>query len=259
MVRQVIKLHPKDVSNTPQGDYVDFEGKRYKAVRLADALNLPGEADPEPDRLAAMLIDAGKRSFVLVADRILEAAEAVVKNMGGLLRRVHGISAATIAGDGSVVLILNPGQLVDGPPAEFRLDQMEVRDEINDQQLKVLIVDDSLGVRRVVTRLLESAGWISVAARDSIEALEALKKMPTPPDALLCDVEMPRMDGYELAANLKSSMFAHIPFLMLTSRAGKKHRDRAKELGVNDYLIKPFQDEALPTAIRSAVEAAKRG
>jgi len=259
MVRQVIKLHPKDVSNTPQGDYVDFEGKRYKAVRLADALNLPGEADPEPDRLAAMLIDAGKRSFVLVADRILEAAEAVVKNMGGLLRRVHGISAATIAGDGSVVLILNPGQLVDGPPAEFRLDQMEVRDEINDQQLKVLIVDDSLGVRRVVTRLLESAGWITVAARDSIEALEALKKMPTPPDALLCDVEMPRMDGYELAANLKSSMFAHIPFLMLTSRAGKKHRDRAKELGVNDYLIKPFQDEALPTAIRSAVEAAKRG
>ena len=205
-----------------------------------------------------MVIDAGKRSFVLLADRILEAAEVVVKNMGGLLRRVHGISAATIAGDGSVVLILNPSQLVDPPPAEFRLDQMETRDEINDQQLKVLIVDDSLSVRRVVTRLLEASDWITVAARDGIEALEALKEMPTPPDAILCDVEMPRMDGYELAANLKSGVFARIPILMLTSRAGKKHRDRAKEIGVEDYLIKPFQDEALLTAIRSAVEGARR-
>jgi chemosensory pili system protein ChpA (sensor histidine kinase/response regulator) len=195
---------------------------------------------------------------VLLADRILEAAEVVVKNMGGLLRRVHGISAATIAGDGSVVLILNPGQLVDAPPAEFRRGQMEARDEINDQQLKVLIVDDSLSVRRVVTRLLESADWITVAARDGIEALEALKEMPAPPDAILCDVEMPRMDGYELAANLKSGNFSRIPILMLTSRAGKKHRDRAKEIGVDDYLIKPFQDEALLTAIRSAVDAARR-
>jgi chemosensory pili system protein ChpA (sensor histidine kinase/response regulator) len=257
-VRQVIKLHPRDVGATPQGEYVEFDGKRFKAVRLADALNLPGEADPEPDRLAAMVIDAGKRSFVLLADRILEAAEVVVKNMGGLLRRVHGISAATIAGDGSVVLILNPGQLVDAPPAEFRRGQMEARDEINDQQLKVLIVDDSLSVRRVVTRLLESADWITVAARDGIEALEALKEMPAPPDAILCDVEMPRMDGYELAANLKSGNFSRIPILMLTSRAGKKHRDRAKEIGVDDYLIKPFQDEALLTAIRSAVDAARR-
>lgn len=257
-VRQVIKLHTRDVVDTPQGEYVDFDGKRYKAVRLADALNLPGDPDPEPDRLAAMVIDAGKRSFVLIADRILEAAEVVVKNMGGLLRRVHGISAATIAGDGSVVLILNPGQLVDPPPAEFRRDRMEARDEINDQQLKVLIVDDSLSVRRVVTRLLESADWITVAARDGIEALEALKEMPVPPDAILCDVEMPRMDGYELAANLKAGAFSQIPILMLTSRAGKKHRDRAKEIGVYDYLIKPFQDEALLTAIRGAVEAARR-
>jgi chemosensory pili system protein ChpA (sensor histidine kinase/response regulator) len=258
-VRQVIKLHPKDVGDSPQGAYVDFEGKRYKAVRLADALNLPGEADPEPDRLTAMIIDAGKRSFVLLADRILEAAEVVVKNMGGLLRRVHGISAATIAGDGSVVLILNPSQLVDPPPVEFRHGQMEARDEINDQQLKVLIVDDSLSVRKVVTRLLESADWITVAARDGIEALEALKEMPAPPDAILCDVEMPRMDGYELASHLKSGVFAQIPILMLTSRAGKKHRDRAKEIGVDDYLIKPFQDEALLTAIRGAVDAARRG
>ena len=227
-VRQVIKLHPRDVGSSPQGEYVDFEGKRYKAVRLAEALNLPGEADPEPDRLAAMVIYAGKRSFVLLSDRILEAAEVVVKNMGGLLRRVHGISAATIAGDGSVVLILNPSQLVDAPPAEFRRDQVEARDEINDQQLKILIVDDSLSVRKVVTRLLESADWITVAARDGIEALEALKEMPAPPDAILCDVEMPRMDGYELAANLKSGMFAPIPILMLTSRAGRKHRARSE-------------------------------
>jgi chemosensory pili system protein ChpA (sensor histidine kinase/response regulator) len=257
-VRQVIKLYAKDVVNSPQGEYVDFEGKRYKAVRLADALNLPGEPDPENDRLAAMLIDAGKRTFVLLADRILEAAEVVVKNMGGLLRRVHGISAATIAGDGSVVLILNPGQLVDPPPTEFRRDQVDARDEINDQQLKILVVDDSLSVRRVVTRLLEANDWVTVAARDGIEALEALKEMPEPPDAILCDVEMPRMDGYELVSTLKTGVFARIPVLMLTSRAGKKHRDRAREIGVDDYLIKPFQDEALLTAIRTAVDAARR-
>jgi chemosensory pili system protein ChpA (sensor histidine kinase/response regulator) len=82
--------------------------------------------------------------------------------------------------------------------------------------------------------------------------------MPAPPDAILCDVEMPRMDGYELVTNLQAGAYAQIPILMLTSRAGKKHRDRAKEIGVDDYLIKPFQDEALLSAIRSAVDAARR-
>lgn len=256
-IRQVIKLHPDDIEITPRGEFVTVEGRRLKAVRLADVLNLPGEPDPEPDKLPALIIDAGKRSFVLLADRIMEAAEVVVKNMGGLLHRVHGISAATISGDGSVVLIFNPGQLVDPPPAEFRRDNMSTRDEINDEQLTILIVDDSLSVRRVVTRLLESAEWNPVSARDGIEALDALKEMPTPPDAILCDVEMPRMDGYELATNLKAGPYSEIPILMLTSRAGQKHRDRAKGIGVEDYLIKPFQDEALLSAIRSAVEAAK--
>lgn len=255
-IRQVVKIHPDDVKNSPEGEFVTIEGRRFKAVRLADVLNLPGEPDPDPDRVTAMIIDAGKRSFVLLADRVMEAAEVVVKNMGGLLRRVHGISAATISGDGSVVLILNPGQLVDPAPARFSSDKIATRDAVNDDALTVLVVDDSLSVRRVVTRLLEAAEWKTVVARDGLEALEALKEMAEPPDAILCDVEMPRMDGYELATNLKAGMYANIPMLMLTSRAGQKHRDRAKEIGVEDYLIKPFQDEALLQAIRTAVKSA---
>ena len=123
---------------------------------------------------------------------------------------------------------------------------------------RVLVVDDSALVRSLLTEIINRQPDMECvgAASDPYAAREMIRSLN--PDVITLDIEMPRMDGYELAAHLKSGNFARIPILMLTSRAGKKHRDRAKEIGVDDYLIKPFQDEALLTAIRSAVDAARR-
>ncbi len=256
-IRHVLRLLPEQIEDVDGGEVVYYEGRRLRAVRLADALNLPGEPDPDVERPAALIVEAGERSFVILADRLHEASEVVVKSLG-VLRKVHGINAATIAGDGSVVLILNPTQLAEKPPQEYTIHGRDVAAEAAAPQLEVLVVDDSLSVRRVVTKVLENAGWKPIQARDGVEALETLQKLGRTPDAVLLDVEMPRMDGYELTAEIRGKdQYNNLPLIMLTSRAGQKHRDRAKELGVNDYLVKPFQEEALLGAIQRAVHAAR--
>ena len=258
-IRHVLRLLPGQVEQSKAGEVVHYEGRRLRAVRLADALNLPGEPDPKIERPAALVVEAGERSFVILADRLHEASEVVVKSLGGVLRKVHGINAATIAGDGSVVLIINPAQLAERPPQEYAAAPGETHvEEAPPPQLEVLVVDDSLSVRRVVTKVLENAGWKPIQARDGVEALETLQKLGHTPDAVLLDVEMPRMDGYELTTEIRAKdAYKVLPLIMLTSRAGQKHRDRAKELGVTDYLVKPFQEEALLGAIQSAVHAAR--
>ena len=122
----------------------------------------------------------------------------------------------------------------------------------------VLVVDDSLSVRRVLGNLLKSAGWNAVPARDGLEALEILEGAERPPDAILLDIEMPRMDGYELTATLRGMPeFATLPIVVLTSRAGEKHRQRAFDLGASDYLVKPYEDSTLLAVVRRLVGEAR--
>jgi chemosensory pili system protein ChpA (sensor histidine kinase/response regulator) len=122
---------------------------------------------------------------------------------------------------------------------------------------EVLIVDDSFSVRHVVSNLIKSAGWHPVLARDGLEALEIIQRSATPPHLILLDVEMPRMDGYELTSTLRAQAAYHdIPIVMLTSRAGEKHRSKAFEVGATEYLVKPYQDESLLGVIRRLLPTA---
>jgi len=122
----------------------------------------------------------------------------------------------------------------------------------------VMIVDDSPSVRRVITNLVKNSGWVPVVARDGIDALETIQSSPVPPDLILLDIEMPRMDGYEFMQTLKGQEeFAQIPIVILTSRAGEKHRRKAIELGASDYVIKPYLDEVLVSTIRRHIMAAR--
>jgi chemosensory pili system protein ChpA (sensor histidine kinase/response regulator) len=122
----------------------------------------------------------------------------------------------------------------------------------------VLIVDDSPSVRRVSTNLVRNAGWNPVQARDGMEALEYLNNAETIPDLVLLDIEMPRMDGYQLLTTLRSSsVWRDLPVVMVTSRAGARHRDKAMDLGATDYMVKPYQEEELLTLVRRLVKATK--
>jgi len=115
-------------------------------------------------------------------------------------------------------------------------------------------VDDSFSVRRVVSNLIKRAGWHPVLAKDGLEALEIMQRSAAPPALILLDVEMPRMDGYELTSTLRAhAAYRDIPIVMLTSRAGEKHRHKAFEVGATEYLVKPYQDETLLGVIRQLI------
>ncbi len=217
-----------------------------------------GLSTPEqrPSRCALLFVNNGEREFALLADRVIEAREIVTKPLAALLARLTHFSGGTILGDGSVVLILNPSAigLEAAPPLPLSpARQRAAREET------VLIVDDSISIRRSVGNLLRSSGYRTLEARDGQEALELLERRANPPDAVLMDIEMPRMDGYELAAALRARPdFESVPLLMLTSRAGEKHRQKALRLGVDRYLVKPCPDELLVAELRNFIES-RRG
>jgi chemosensory pili system protein ChpA (sensor histidine kinase/response regulator) len=118
-----------------------------------------------------------------------------------------------------------------------------------------MIVDDSPSVRHITSKLIKNAGWDAIIAKDGLEAFETLQDAATLPDIVLTDVEMPRMDGYELLSSIRSSgRLGGLPVIMITSRASEKHRQRAVELGVSEYLTKPFDDSVLIETINTLAD-----
>ena len=217
-----------------------------------------GLSAPEhrPSRCALLFVSNGEREIALLADRVIEAREIVTKPLAGLLARLAHFSGATILGDGSVVLILNPSAIDLNPAQSLPLAPARRRAT---REQTVLIVDDSISIRRSVANLLRAGGWRTLEARDGMEAIELIDRRAAPPDAVLMDIEMPRMDGYELAAALRARPdFDSVPLLMLTSRAGEKHRQKALRLGVDRYLVKPCPDELLVAELRNCIES-RRG
>jgi chemosensory pili system protein ChpA (sensor histidine kinase/response regulator) len=224
--------------------------QEYPRVVLGEALGLSGDAEAAVPKPPVLLLNAGGSLVALVVDQLLGGREIVVKNLGSHVRRLHGIAGATLLGDGSVVLILNPADLA---PERLRgrAAPRPAPVAAPARPLTVLVVDDSPSVRRVTERLIRGAGWVALTARDGLEALELLQGGAALPDVLLVDVEMPRMDGYELVSTMKAhSTLNHLPAVMVTSRAGVKHRRKAEESGAAGYLVKPYQDNELLALVR---------
>lgn len=235
----------------------EYGGNDYRMLSLAQLL---GEevlsAEEEAPRVPLLLVDVGGRHVALVADDMEGNREVVVKPVGPQVAHVPGISGATIFGDGSIGLLLDLASLVRSLP------QLEVQESLStsmpspaglaDVAPLVMVVDDSITVRRVTQRLLERRGARVLTAKDGVEALEQLQDHK--PDVMLLDIEMPRMDGYELAGHMKNdSRLRSIPIIVITSRTGEKHRARADQIGIERYLGKPYQEVELLEAIQSLV------
>jgi chemosensory pili system protein ChpA (sensor histidine kinase/response regulator) len=170
---------------------------------------------------------------------------------------VPGIWGATLLGDGTPVLILNPVDLAGAAegPVVVRTPVARTHER---EPYNVLIVDDSLSMRHVLSVAVKKAGWTATPARDGLEALDILQRATRPPDLVLLDIEMPRMDGFEFLSTVRSHKnLADLPIVMLTSRSGEKHRDKATMLGATDYMVKPFQEDALVRNIDRLVQAAR--
>jgi chemosensory pili system protein ChpA (sensor histidine kinase/response regulator) len=227
-------------------------GIRYRLQPLSVFVGMEPMPLPENDvTIPIVLVRAGEHSTGLIADELVGSREIVVKPVGPQISGIRGISGATILGDGRVVVILDIGALV---RAEWRGRVTPVLPrEKTDRRTFALVVDDSITVRRVTQRLLERNGMRVLTARDGLDAVAVLAE--NVPDIILLDIEMPRMDGYEVAAHVrKDERLRDVPIIMITSRVGEKHRARAIELGVNDYLGKPYQESELLDAITPLVE-----
>jgi chemosensory pili system protein ChpA (sensor histidine kinase/response regulator) len=262
MVEQVQQVKAEALVNLYVNRKVTWQNRDYPFHYLPRLL---GDASHNPESLrynSVMLLKSGHSFLAIHVDEMIGNQEIVVKNIGPQLARVSGISGATVLGTGEIVLIINPvqlGQRVDVDVAEPPVPGARVGDfrpqvPTTAGPPLVLIVDDSLTVRKITSRLLQREGFAVATAKDGIDALQSIGEQT--PDVILVDIEMPRMDGFEFTKTLKGdSRNAHIPVIMITSRTAEKHRNRARELGVDAYLGKPYQEEELLRNIREMLAA----
>jgi chemosensory pili system protein ChpA (sensor histidine kinase/response regulator) len=223
----------------------DYAGEQYQIQELNKLLNVDSEIIAEGNQVPLVMIKSGDQGVALRVDQTFGGREIVVKSVGIQVASVPGIFGATILGDGAVVLILDIipmqrdyMQKLERLKAEG-IDMHETQEE--EDVTTIMVVDDSITMRRAGERILTRNDFEVMTAKDGLDALNKLQEQV--PDLMLLDIEMPRMDGYELATNMKQSdKFKDIPIIMITSRTGQKHKDRAMAIGVDRYLGKPYQE-----------------
>ncbi len=254
MVEQVQELKADAYAEVSAKGEIVWKDNRYP---LRSLLPLLGEIDtPTPARqIPVLLLKSGFQRAAIRVDEIVGNREVVVKTIGPQLSRLAGIAGATVLGNGQVVLILNPVQLVHRAEANIEIVRPAPAPEpalVVDQKSGaplVMVVDDSLTVRKITSRMLAREGYEVATAKDGVDALQQLQD--TKPDCILLDVEMPRMDGFEFARNVRADEATrHIPIIMITSRTADKHRNHALEIGVNEYMGKPYQEDQLLALIK---------
>jgi chemosensory pili system protein ChpA (sensor histidine kinase/response regulator) len=216
-------------------------GFRYLPRLLGDATFVP-----EKRRLTPVVYArSGANGVALQLDEVVGNQEIVVKNAGPLLSRIAGITGATVLGSGRIVLILNPVILADREPFITQVPAVPAAPaEPEATSPTVMIIDDSLTVRKIAGRLLSREGYNVVTAKDGVDAMEQLQDLV--PDVMLVDIEMPRMDGFDLTRNVRNDRrLKQVPIIMITSRTAEKHRVMSKEIGVDVFLGKPYQEDEL--------------
>ncbi len=257
LIAQVMELKPAALEQVVSDGGVRWQADFYPYTYLPWLLGDHG-ARPEPQRFTwLLLLRTGGQTLAVQVDRLRGNQEVVVKNAGPQIVRIVGITGVTVLGDGEIVLILNPVALASQQPA--RTDAAPLADaapvvETVAHQTTVMVVDDSLTVRKITGRLLEREGYRVITAKDGSDALEQLIEIV--PDVILSDIEMPRMDGFDLLRNLRADdRTREVPVVMITSRLADKHREYAMSLGANHYLGKPYDEDELLAIIASLTGA----
>ena len=266
-------------------DSIRLGDVNYKILHLNELLHLPPTAVSHNRNCPVLLIETLQTPCALIVDSIVKTEETVIKKLGNPLQNLSELLGASILGDGSVVPVLDLVYLLKQSfklqDSKFKLQDtsfkipnaglqeapkmqdllFEGQSEIRNPKfeiLKIMIVDDSPSVRHLTSNIIKNAGWTAIVAKDGLEALEVLQNEDQLPAVILTDVEMPRMDGYELLSSLKRQSNLHgIPVVMITSRAGDKHRQKALQLGVSEYLTKPYDDAKLVEIVNRLINVNK--
>ena len=240
---QVRQVKPAEMEILHNAQQIEWQDNTYMLHYLPHLLGDAEIAQENQLRNSVLLLRSGGQRIALQVDELLGNQETMVKNIGPQLARLSGIAGATVQGDGRVVLILNPAQLAQRAGGISKTKKTAVAKPLHAEPL-IMVVDDSLTVRKITSRMLIRAGYQVVTATDGVDALEKLGEFT--PDVMLLDIEMPRMDGFALVRELRRDpKTQNLPIIMITSRTADKHRDYAMQLGVNTYLGKPYQEDEL--------------
>ena len=256
-VRGVGRIQRQELAS---GDLTSYRYGNEEYV-LHDLGKLLGHAPAKAEgqlQMPLLLTRSGDLHIAVTVDQILGNREIVVKPIGPQVASIPGIFGATIMGDGSVVVILDVAPLVRRQAAQLLELEEALQTPAAEQRAVplVMVVDDSITMRKVSSRVLERNNFEVLTAKDGIDALERM--VDRVPDLMLLDIEMPRMDGYELATTMKADpRLANVPIIMITSRTGDKHRQRAMDIGVDRYLGKPYQENELMRNVFALLEASE--
>ncbi|HEU4442757.1 MAG TPA: response regulator, partial [Burkholderiales bacterium] len=244
-VEQVLRLKQDALKALYDKNVLEFQDRSYSLYAMQQLLGGTASGDLQPYN-SVLLLRSGAQRIAVHVDELLGNQEIVVKAIGPQLGRVPGVTGATVLADGRIALIFNPVQLAQrtkvAPLAPPRV--------VHTTSVKaalapfVMVVDDSLTVRKITGRLLEREGYRVITAKDGVDAIEQMAEAL--PKVLLVDIEMPRMDGFELARHVRGdARMQEIPMIFISSRTAEKHRTQAAQLGVNAFLGKPYADAEL--------------
>ncbi len=263
MVENVLRLKSDAMASLYDRRVIEIQDRSYPLHYLQQLLGVTSATQIQPYN-SVLLLRSGIQRIALHVDELIGNQEIVVKNIGPQLARVPGVAGATVMPDGSIVLIANPVQLAQHARAALPAREampaaaaVPAVPELQDAAPIVMVVDDSLTVRKITSRLLEREGYQVLTAKDGIDALQQLKD--NLPAVMLVDIEMPRMDGFDLTKNVRGDpRTAAVPIVIISSRTADKHRNQAAQLGVNAFLGKPYQESELLQHIASFIAASRK-
>jgi len=253
-VIETVRIVEEDIYTVEGKSVLKLRDEVLPLVNMADVFNIEKILEPEK-YLYVVILGLGSSKVGLIVDRFIGQEEIVIKSLGEFLKGIPGIAGATIRGDGRVTLIVDVGSLM--KLAKETHNKKIVTDSLKEVKKKkekpsdytVMIVDDSAMDRKIMHNALEELGVNIIEAKDGVEALNLLKQNEV--DAMLIDIEMPRMDGYTLAQEIrKYNKYRKLPLIAVTSRATKSDRVRGVEVGMNEYITKPYSKEYLQNVVR---------
>jgi len=260
LVEETTRFSDKDIQRAAGEEMVNLRGSLMRLLRLNTLLaagKLPKKG--EDYRYPTLILVLAEKRVALMVEDIAGREEIVVKSLGEYLKNVRMFSGATISGEGDVRLILNVAHLFGEETISTKTSYIVGREsaaaDTARRKPRILVVDDSISIRKYVQRFLDRSGYEVETATDGMNALEVMGK--TKVDAVVTDLEMPVMHGYDLMAEMKRNpVFMNIPIIVLTSRAGEKHRQKAIEMGAQDYLVKPFEEQEMIEALKKLLSSA---
>ncbi len=253
-IEGVVRLARADLeAHHEDGRLLEYAGNSYQVRYLGGILGISAMSFPEGRKwFPLLLVRSGDHRVALQVDNLVGNRQIVVKSVGPQLSAIRWITGGTILADGRVALILDVNALV---RKEIERSWVRFKGEeqrVVEREVTVMVVDDSITVRKVTGRLLTRNNMSVITAKDGMDAVTMLQERI--PDVMLLDIEMPRMDGFELARHMRNTPeLSKIPIIMITSRTGEKHRQRAMELGIKRYLGKPYQESELLENIHSVL------